>query len=177
MSHIRPDSAYLVLEHHMRFDHSGYPPPEKGYETHSHSNIIPVADCYDALTTMRSYQKARYPHQSLEIMTKLGGKSLDPYLVSVFAKTLGVYPVGTMVRLNTMEIALVVGQGSTDEDAPKVMVLLDRNGNPLPRPEQVDLNDPEGTDSDRRRSIVATVNPNLYSSVAAESLYLTLETA
>lgn len=177
MSHIRPDSAYLVLEHHMRFDRSGYPPPEPGYQVHAHSNIIPVADCYDALTTMRSYQKARYPHQSLEIMTKLAGKSLDPYIVAAFAKTMGIYPVGTMVRLNTLEIGMVVGQGEAGEEAPKVMVLFDRDGNPLSRPEQVDLGEPEGTAGGRRRSIVGTVNPNLYTEVAAGALYLTMETA
>ncbi len=171
MSHIRPDSAYLVLEHHMRFDLSGYPPPEPGYKVHAYSNIIPVADCYDALTTMRSYQKARLPAQSLEIMTKLAGKSLDPFVVTAFAKTMGVYPIGTMVRLNTMEIALVVGQGEHGEESPKVMVLLDGDGRPLPHPEAVDLGDPEGTD---RRSVVGTVNPNLYSAVAAGALSLTV---
>ena len=177
MSHIRPDSASLVLEHHMRFDRSGYPRQEKGYQTHAHSSIIPVADCYDALTSMRPYQKARYPRQSLEIMTKVAGRSLDPHTVSVFSKTLGAYPVGTMVRLNTMEIALVIGQGSTNEETPRVMVLIDRNGNMLSRPEQVDLSQPEGTDSDRRRAILATVNPNMYSSMTLESLATTLELA
>ncbi|MBF8258509.1 MAG: HD-GYP protein [Actinobacteria bacterium] len=177
MSHIRPDSAYIVLEHHLRFDQSGYPPQSKGYQSHEHSNIIPVADCYDALTTMRSYQKARYPQQALEIMSKLAGKSLDPYVVSVISKTLGAYPVGTMVRLNTMEIALVVGQGGADEESPKVVVIVDRNGNPLPSPEHVDLSEPEGTDDGHRRSILATVNPNLYSSVAAGALSATLELA
>ncbi|MBI5576613.1 MAG: HD domain-containing protein [Deltaproteobacteria bacterium] len=177
MSNIRPDSAYLVLEHHMRFDRSGYPPPEPGYKTHAHSNIIPVADCYDALTTMRSYQKARYPAQSLEIMMKLAGKSLDPFIVEAFAKTMGIYPIGTMVRLNTMEIGLVVGQGEGGEDPPKILLLLDPDGRALPDPEQVDLGYPEGTAGGPRRSIVGTVNPNLYSAAAAGALAITLTPA
>jgi hypothetical protein len=160
----------------MRFDRTGYPPPEDGYKVHAHSSIIPVADCYDALTTMRSYQKARLPHQSLEIMTKRAGKSLDPFVVAAFAKTVGAYPIGTMVRLNTMEIGLVVGQGEEGEDLPKIMVLLDGDGRPLGRPEHVDLAKPDGS-SDRRRSIVGIVNPNLYAPVAAGSLSATLTPA
>jgi len=171
MSHIRPASAYMVLEHHMRFDRMGYPRQEPGYHMHPNSNIIPVADCYDALTTMRSYQKARYPQQALEIMTKLADKSLDPGVVAAFAKTMGTYPVGTMVRLNTMEIGVVSGQGRAGQEAQKVVVLFDRNGDPLPRPEQVDLGETGGTEEASRRTILGAVNPQFHPSATVGDLF------
>jgi putative nucleotidyltransferase with HDIG domain len=170
MSHIRPASAYMVKEHHMRFDRTGYPRPDPGYRIHTNSNIIPVADCYDALTTMRSYQKARYPQQALEIMVKISGKSVDPEIVAVFAKTMGTYPVGTMVRLNTMEIGVVSGQGAHGQGTQKVVVLFDRNGDPLPRPEQVDLGESGGATDKERRTILGTVNPQFHASATAGTM-------
>jgi putative nucleotidyltransferase with HDIG domain len=177
MSHIRPASAYMVLEHHMRFDRMGYPRPEPDYRTHANSNIIPVSDCYDALTTMRSYQKARHPQQALEIMTKIAGKSLDPGVVEVFSITMGTYPVGTMVRLSTMEIGVVSGQGTPGQGAQKVVVLFDRNGTPLPRPEQVDLGETDGSGKMPRRTILGTVNPQFHPPATAGALFSAMSPA
>ncbi|PWB66536.1 MAG: hypothetical protein C3F14_03835 [Deltaproteobacteria bacterium] len=170
MSHIRPAAAYMVREHHMRFDRLGYPHPEPDYRLHPNSNLIPVADCYDALTTMRSYQRARYPRQALEILEKIAGKSLDPEVVTVFANIMGTYPVGTMVRLNTMEIGVVSGQGIASQGGQKVVLLFDRDGNPLPRPEQVDLGESAGSANASRRSILGTVNPQFFPAATAGTL-------
>lgn len=177
MSHIRPASAYMVREHHMRFDRTGYPRPEPGYLLHPYSNIIPVADCYDALTTMRSYQKARFPQQALDVMAKIAGKSLDPEVTKVFAKTMGTYPVGTMVRLSTMEIGVVSGQGEPGRGSQKVVVLFDRNGDPLPRPEQVDLGETDDTTRKPRRTILGTVNPQFHPSTSTGALFSALSPA
>jgi putative nucleotidyltransferase with HDIG domain len=177
MSHIRPASAYMVREHHMRFDRMGYPRPEPEYRMNPNSNIIPVADCYDALTTMRSYQNARYPQQALEMMAKIGGKSLDPQVVDVFAKTMGTYPVGTMVRLSTMEIGVVSGQGVPGQGSQKVVVLFDRNGEPLPRPEQVDLGETDATTNGSRRIILGTVNPQFYPSTSTGAMFAAMAPA
>jgi putative nucleotidyltransferase with HDIG domain len=171
MSHIRPASAYMVREHHMRFDGMGYPHPDPGYRTNPNSNIIPVADCYDALTTMRSYQKALYPQQALEIMTKIAGKSLDPKVVEVFSITMGTYPVGTMVRLSSMEVGVVSGQGTPGQGGQKVVILFDRNGNPLPRPEQVDLGETDGPGDATRRTILGTVNPQFHPAADAGAVF------
>lgn len=171
MSHIRPASALMVREHHMRFDRLGYPHPEPGYRMHPNSNLIPVADCYDALTTMRSYQRARYPQQALEILEKIAGKSLDPEVVSVFSKIMGTYPVGTMVRLNTLEIGVVSGLGSAGQGGQKVVLLFDQDGNPLSRPEQVDLGESAGSADVSRRSILGTVNPQFFPATTAGTLF------
>ncbi len=169
MSHIRPGSAYMVLEHHMRFDRTGYPNRGHDYRRYPNSHIIPVADTYDALTTMRSYQKARSPLDALDTMRKLSAKTLSPDHVAVMEKTMGAYPIGTMVRLSTMEVGIVTAAGPGGQGPSRLALLVDRRGTPLPRPESVDLTRIAGKASLGRRSIVAAVNPLLYPPAPAES--------
>jgi putative nucleotidyltransferase with HDIG domain len=162
MSHIAPDSAVIVREHHMRYDRTGYPRPEPGHRMHPHSGIIPVADSYDALTTMRSYQNARTPQQALDVMVQLAGKSLNREIVATFVKTMGKYPIGSMVRLDTMEVGIVAGPGTPGKDPQNVIVLFDRNGNSLPRPERIDLQEKDALTGRPRRAILGSVNPRLF---------------
>ncbi len=169
MSHIRPASAYMVLEHHMRYDRKGYPGRGHDYRRYSNSHIIPVADTYDALTTMRSYQRARSPLEALEMMRRLSSRSLSPDHVALLAKTLGTYPIGTMVRLSTMEVGVVTATGPAGQGPSRLALVADRNGTPLPAPEPVDLTRITGRRSLGRRSIVATVNPLFYPLAPAES--------
>jgi hypothetical protein len=126
---------------------------------------------------MRSYQKARYPQQALEIMTKVAGKSMDPEVVGIFSKTMGNYPVGTMVRLNTMEIGVVSGQGAPGQGVQKVVILFDRNGDPLPRPEQVDLGETDGSTKSPRRTILGAVNPQFHPSASTGAVFAAIAPA
>lgn len=170
MSHIHPGSAHMVREHHMRFDRNGYPEPDPEQKTHPYSQIISTADCYDALTTMRSYQKARTPLEALEVMRKIAGKSLDPNLVAVLSRIMGSYPIGTMVRLTTMEVGIVLGMGLPGQGVSKVAILYDRQGNPLSRPESVDLTETDPRTGTPLRAILGTVNPLLYPDSSKEAV-------
>jgi len=174
MTHIQDTTRAVVREHHMRYDRTGYPRPEPEYRMNTYSHVIAVADCYDALTTMRSYQKARTPRQALEIMRKLSGKSLDPDLVHLLEKSLGVYPVGTMVRLNTMEVAVVTGIPEDGKGEPKVAIVFDRSGNPLPAPEGVDLQEADPSTGRPRRMILGTVNPMMHPPVSMSGVLQTV---
>ena len=62
--------------------------------------------CY---TKLLRYQKARTPLDALETMRKIAGKSIDPTHVAVLTRIMGSYPIGTMVRLTTMEVGIVLG--------------------------------------------------------------------
>lgn len=170
MSNIEEETRTMVREHHMRFDRAGYPRPEPGLRIHPHSQLIAVADCYDALTTMRSYQKARTPQGALEIMRKLAGKSLDPDLVGLMERSLGVYPVGTMVRLSTMEIGVVTGSTDGGKGEPKVAILFDRSGNPLAAPQGVNLKESDPSSGRPRRVILGTVNPRMHPPVSMSGI-------
>ncbi len=166
MTHIQESTRCVVREHHMRYDRTGYPRPEPEYRMNPHSHVIAVADCYDALTTMRSYQKARTPRQALDIMRKLAGKSLDPDLVALMERSLGAYPVGTMVRLSTMEVGVVTGIPDEGKGVPTVAILFDRAGNALAAPRKVDLKEPDPSSGHPRRSILGTVNPLMHPPVS-----------
>ncbi|MBS1244656.1 MAG: metal dependent phosphohydrolase, partial [Deltaproteobacteria bacterium] len=166
MTHIHESTRSVVREHHMRFDRTGYPRPEPEYRVNPHSFVIAVADCYDALTTMRSYQRARTPQQALEIMRKLAGKSLDPDLVELLERSLGVYPVGTMVRLSTMEVGVVTGTPDGGKGEPRIAILFDRSGNPLAAPQGVDLKESDPSSGKPRRMILGTVNPLMHPPVS-----------
>jgi putative nucleotidyltransferase with HDIG domain len=170
MTHIQESTRCVVLEHHMRFDRTGYPRPEPEYRMNPYSHVIAVADCYDALTTMRSYQRERTPQQALEIMRKLAGKSLDPDLVGLMERSLGVYPVGTMVRLSTMEIGVVTGTADGGKGEPKVAILFDRSGNPLAAPQGVSLKESDPSSGRPRRVILGTVSPRMHPPVSMSGI-------
>lgn len=161
MEFINPVSGKIVREHHMGFDLSGYPKVEPGYSMEPFSQIVSIADCYDALSTLRTYQKPRTPKESLEVMTKMAGKSLDPAMVKVLIKILGIYPIGTMVKLDSNEVAVVSAQNMEDSSRPKVIVLMDSKGVQLEFPIHLDLAEKDTKTGKFKRSIVTTVNPLL----------------
>ncbi|NIO16801.1 MAG: HD domain-containing protein [Deltaproteobacteria bacterium] len=161
MEFINPVSGKIVREHHMGYDLSGYPHTEPRYTMEPYSQIVSIADCYDALSTLRTYQKPRPPKESLEVMTKMAGKSLDPAMVKVLIKILGIYPIGTMVRLDTNEAAVVSAQNVEDSTRPKVIVLTDSEGKQLEFPVHLDLSEKDPTTGKYKRNIVTTVNPLL----------------
>lgn len=93
-----PDGVHnIVYEHHIRHDHSGYPKSNK--RVHPLAMIVCIADAYDALTTLRVYQKPYQPVEAVKVLKKMSGKHFEPTMIEGFEKMLGLYPVGTMVRL------------------------------------------------------------------------------
>jgi hypothetical protein len=103
-------------------------------------------------------------------MRKLAGKSLDPDLVELLERSLGVYPVGTMVRLSTMEVGVVTGAPDGGKGEPKVAILFDRSGNPLAAPQGVDLREPDPSSGRPRRMILGTVNPLMHPPVSMSGI-------
>ena len=108
MKDIHHRVADAVLGHHMKFNRSGYPEWAKEREFSTISEIVAVADCYDATTTLRTYSSPVSPKEAMDILRRLAGTSLNGELVGKFEEMMGQYPVGTLVRLDTNEIALVV---------------------------------------------------------------------
>ena len=145
----------IVFEHHVRYDHSGYPAVGQELALHPLSLIISVADAYDALTTLRVYQKAYSPVEAIKILRDLSGKHFDPGTIQAFEDMIGIYPVGTMVRLSTNEVGVVTKANTTASERPVVKVLFDANGNMLDKPPVVDLSQKEF----EALSIVGTVDP------------------
>lgn len=139
MEGITPEVVDIVLGHHLRFDRSGYP---GNYQLKSMSTMIDmtaIADTYDALTTLRSYQRPMTPRQATERLRELSGTALHPDFVEKFIESLGPYPVGTLVRLDSNEIGLVVKVEVKDHDALNLKILFNCAGETMLPPPLLEL--------------------------------------
>ncbi len=152
----------MVYEHHMRPNPKGYPHPKEGATPSSESQIIAVADTYDASTTLRPYQDPLTPAGAIKRMKKMSRETrdFDLDILEAFAAMMGIYPVGTSVRLDTNEIALVA-RYVAQRPAPQVKVFMDRDGRVLPEPFEADLNDTDTQSGAPLRSIIAEVDVNI----------------
>jgi HD-GYP domain-containing protein (c-di-GMP phosphodiesterase class II) len=102
-----------VYEHHINYDFSGYPELPLSTEASLFSRILRIVDSYDAMTSKRAYSKrAKHPVAALEEIWSLAGKHFDPDLAKVFISMMGMYPVGTVVQLDSGEIAMVTANRS-----------------------------------------------------------------
>jgi len=161
MEGVSPLVERLVREHHIHFDHKGYPEMEPGQSVHPYSQIISVADTYDAVTTLRPYQKPFQPREAMQILEDLSGSAIDPKYFEEFVKVLGIYPVGSLVRLDTNEVAVVLETYAESPMTPKVKVMFDPDGGPLSKGIEIDLSRPDSHPGEPRQ-IVSTIDPLLY---------------
>jgi HD-GYP domain-containing protein (c-di-GMP phosphodiesterase class II) len=158
MEDLSPDIAQIVLGHHLHFNRSGYPNWAQKLPFNQLVDIVSIADTYDAITTLRVYQHPVNPRSSLTEMQSLMGTILDGNMVTVFTGMMGKYPVGTMVRLDTNEVAVVYRPNPLDEETPIVRILIDGDGTRLAVPREQMLVESNGT---CYAAIVAIVDPLL----------------
>lgn len=156
-----PIRAIIVaMEHHMGVDLSGYPRPSRRKHINLFSKIIAIADVFDALTTSRVYRKKPYKRdESLAEMMKESGSKFDPILLKAFTNMLGVYPIGTLVLLNTGELAIVLetNQNPAHLNSPKVKLITEKSGRKIDGP-IIDLAVPDGL----KRVIIRSVDAHKY---------------
>lgn len=155
MSGLSPHIAKAVLGHHLRYNKKGYPEWAQSLELGNLSQIIAIADCFDACTTLRVYQQPMPPAVAINLMKELAGEFLNPELVDSFAAMMGKYPPGTVIRLNTNEIALVWKANPGKPELPLVRVIFDRNGAKVEKPVTEKLEERKGG----APAIVAIINP------------------
>ncbi|RMF47581.1 MAG: HD domain-containing protein [Deltaproteobacteria bacterium] len=153
MEGVTPAVIDIVLGHHLRYNREGYPADARGRNVSPLVDMATIADTYDAITTLRSYQRPMTPRQAVDRLLELSGSSLHPDYLAAFVEFLGPYPVGSLVRLNSNEIALVVWVDPENRDNLRVKLLFDGDGNRIEPPEPVEI------DGATRRSIVAEVDP------------------
>lgn len=97
---VDPVSALVVLDHHEKYDGSGYPRGLKGIEIGEMPTICGVADVYNAITTDRVYRNALPPHEAYEMIMASGNSMFSMEIVESFLKCIVPYPVGTVVKLS-----------------------------------------------------------------------------
>jgi HD-GYP domain-containing protein (c-di-GMP phosphodiesterase class II) len=106
-SRLSETSVAVVLEHHERYNGCGYPYRMAGDEISTAGRMAAIVDTYDAMTSARPYRAALSPSHALRQLYDEGGAQYDPALVSAFVKTVGIYPVGTLVLLESGHLGVV----------------------------------------------------------------------
>jgi HD-GYP domain-containing protein (c-di-GMP phosphodiesterase class II) len=127
-------------EHHERIDGSGYPEGLKEDDISVYGQIIAIVDVYDALTTGRTYRGRIPPTESLKILYDNSGTKFSRELVQKFIRCVGIYPVGTVVRLKSGLLGIVVSHHEDNLLAPKVRVVYNTDTDtPVAIPYDIDL--------------------------------------
>jgi len=152
------------FEHHLKYDLSGYPRSWRSEPLSLFGRILTIVDVFDAITSHRIYRtEAISPDQALSMMSESAGKDFDPILLKALINMLGVYPVGTLVELNTGEIGLVSeNPEQSDGMHPLVTILIPAGEQGYTRGETVDLSERETSDGRYKRSVLKTYNPALF---------------
>jgi len=158
-------SMVVAYEHHMKTDQTGYPRPIRKRDMSIYSKIVAVADGFDAATSRRAYQTDPLsPAAVLEEMRDNPRRGMDPVVVKAFVNLLGVYPVGTLVVLDTFELAIVHAANPIAEliSRPIVRIVSDARGNIIYPGELVDLALRDASGERYARTIIKTENPDRY---------------
>jgi putative nucleotidyltransferase with HDIG domain len=158
MGNVSPTTLEVVLEHHLRYDRKGYPIVDPNKEPGFFGMIGQIADIYDAVTTTRVYQSADDPSGAVGKMQSMAGTVFDPKLIEVFVRMVGIYPVGSLVRLSSGELGLVVRANPIDGSRPIVRLLFDRAGHRLTEEQEVDLAERDPGTGQFRRTIIMAVD-------------------
>jgi len=167
----KADILLPPFEHHLKYDLSGYPQTSRKKKVSLFGRIITIADVYDAITSPRVYRPTTLsPDRALGLMLEGAGKDFDPILLKVFINMLGVYPVGTLLKLDKGVGLVTDTPEASDSARPRVVLLKrDKKGNII-KGETADLSEQDPQTGEYRISIVRSLNPADYNIQPAEFL-------
>jgi len=157
-----PGLSKLVMvaayEHHQHGDVRGYPKVEGELKQHPFSQIVSIADAYEALTAARVYYSAQMPpDNAMRILIAKRGVAFNPVFVKAFVNMIGIFPIGSLLKLDTGEIGLVLHQ-TQDLMRPRVLLLTAFDGSELNADAEVSLLETAG--GRYKRSVAGTIDPN-----------------
>lgn len=160
------------FEHHIKYDHTGYPRFVPNRKISLSGRILSIADVFDAITSPRSYRPViMSPDEALGHMLEGSGTDFDPLLLKAFIKMVGFYPIGTLLQLDTGELGLVSGKGSSSDGArPDVVVIKTGKDIKYKKGSVVSLEERDSTTMNYIRNIVASFHPCRFGIQPAEYL-------
>ena len=127
---IPKESLEIILNHHERLNGKGYPNSRMGGEISKLTRIVSIVDVFDAMTSDRCYMDAYQPQHALNELYNMAPDELDQELVEGFIKCIGIYPVGSIVELNTGHTGVVVKLNERNRLKPIVGLALNRKKEP-----------------------------------------------
>lgn len=123
-----PEVGRVCLEHHERWDGSGYPRKLEKFQISEYARIAGIVDTYEAMTRKRVYRDKMMSYEAMRTILAEGSTKFDPDILKVFIKMMSVYPVGSYVMLNTKAIAKVISSDPISPFRPVVRVVYDEFG-------------------------------------------------
>ncbi|GHU04607.1 cyclic di-GMP phosphodiesterase [Betaproteobacteria bacterium] len=132
----------VVRHHHEKTDGTGYPEGLKDSEISLYARMGAVCDVYDAITSNRPYKTGWDPAESLRKMAEWANGHFDPVVFQAFVKSLGIYPIGSLIRLVSGRLGVVVSQSPRSLLTPRIKVFFSTRSNARIRPELIDLSAP-----------------------------------
>ena len=133
----------VCLHHHEKVDGTGYPKGLKDAEISLYAKMGAVCDVYDAITSNRPYKQGWDPAESLRRMAEWAKGHFDMRVFQAFVKSLGIYPIGSLVQLSSGRLGVVMDQSGKSLTTPKVKVFFSTRSNMRIIPEIVDLSRPD----------------------------------
>lgn len=137
-----PPVLDACLHHHEKSDGTGYPHRLAGHRIGTLARMTAICDVYDAITSNRPYKAGWDPAESLRRMAEWTQGHLDGRLFQAFVKSLGIYPVGSLVRLTSGRLGVVTMQSPAKLLTPRVKVFYSTTSNMRLPPELIDLSAP-----------------------------------
>lgn len=156
----------VCLHHHEKTDGSGYPKGLKGERISLFAKMGAVCDVYDAITSNRPYKAGWDPAESLRRMAEWAKGHFDEAVFQAFVKSVGIYPTGSLVKLDSGRLGVVCEQSPASLLAPKVKVFFSTRSNARIPPEEIDLSRPATRDR-----IVGRENPAQWNFPDLDSLW------
>jgi putative nucleotidyltransferase with HDIG domain len=152
---LRPLTPTVALEHHRSVSGGGYPEFSEAKIPHLLSQVVSVADIYEAMTGARSYQEPATPEQACLVLARLAGTKLNTVLVKAFVNTISFFPLGSVVRTDRNEVGVVVRTNPAEPLHPVIALL----GAELRRvPGEIDTSRRDGSGA-YERHVVETLRP------------------
>ena len=165
----------IVRSHHERINGRGYPDGLSGEFIGRLVQITSIVDVYDAITSDRCYHDGIAPHDALKNMFDWAGDNFDADLVERFIKCLGIYPIGSMVELNTGHIGIVVSASEKARLRPIILVVINKNRKRYDVPRLINLAHPQWSKEENLLEVKRIVsshetNLDMHQIVANEAL-------
>lgn len=166
-AHLPSDVLVIVSRHHERWDGSGYPRGLKFEQIGLAAEMAGLVDAFCAMLKNKPYRNALGHQGALEEIYNQRNRQFNPALMEQFVQCVGLYPIGTLVELESGEVGIVIQQNRVQRSRPRILMLLDRNKEAVPGYKVLDLRD----ESAAKLRVAKSLPPESYG-LSADDYYL-----